>query len=271
MSRATAILGDYGWHRSDVRRDFRPVQPDALLDVAGDQRRRPLFVEYDRTRRVDKNYDKFRRYETLLVVWWSAPTSGRPLRSSSSARTPSTGSRLHRTPPTGELTGHLTARSRAEPLRSDYPARDRILFVLESDIRNGDDRRRSALPALPPRHETATTRVRRVTCACRASRTEINTVPLRPVPSEVFRPGGPLRAEHAPRPADARNPRSRLCCTRKGGPPLRAGPPFLDMPDKSGQGRTGGMRSGRRRVGAEAGRRERGTMQRVGRRRGSVK
>ena len=79
----------------------------------------------------------------------------------------------------------------------------------------------------------------------------------------MFRPGGPLRAEHAPRPADVRNRRSRLCCTTKGGPPLRAGPPFLDMPDKSGQAyRRRGERAPAGR--AEAGRRERGTMQRVG-------
>src|SRR5688572_18587343 len=48
----------------------RPVQPDALVHVAGTRDDLALFVEYDRTRRVDKNYDKFRRYEALLAGWW---------------------------------------------------------------------------------------------------------------------------------------------------------------------------------------------------------
>jgi hypothetical protein len=37
---------------------------------------------------------------------------------------------------------------------------------------------------------------------------------VRPVPSDAIRPGGPFRAEHASRPADARNPPSRVCCGR---------------------------------------------------------
>ncbi|MEJ7715071.1 MAG: hypothetical protein WKF40_04925 [Thermoleophilaceae bacterium] len=31
---------------------------------------RTIFIEYDRTRRVDKNFEKFRRYDTFLC-WWS--------------------------------------------------------------------------------------------------------------------------------------------------------------------------------------------------------
>lgn len=73
VSRATAVLGDCGWHACDVPDEyFRPVQPDALLDVAAAEGDAHVFVEYDRTRRVDKNFDKFLRYETLLVVWWRA-------------------------------------------------------------------------------------------------------------------------------------------------------------------------------------------------------
>jgi hypothetical protein len=50
----------------------RPIAPDAALEVV-----RPsgnlayVLVEYDRTRRVDKNFDKFRRYEMFLSTWWS--------------------------------------------------------------------------------------------------------------------------------------------------------------------------------------------------------
>jgi hypothetical protein len=29
-----------------------------------------ILIEYDRTRRVDKNYEKFRRYDTFLCWWW---------------------------------------------------------------------------------------------------------------------------------------------------------------------------------------------------------
>jgi hypothetical protein len=68
-----AILGDCGWHSSEVPDEhFRPVQPDAVLDIAAADRDVHILVEYDRTRRVEKNFDKFLRYETLLVVWWQA-------------------------------------------------------------------------------------------------------------------------------------------------------------------------------------------------------
>ena len=109
------------------------MQPDALLDVAaadGDVR---VFVEYDRTRRVDKNYDKFRRYEALLAVWWRATDLGCPYvvfvcqdaehRRRFMLRRRQ---RAHRPPV-------RAARRTAREER--YPARDRTLFVLESDIR----------------------------------------------------------------------------------------------------------------------------------------
>ena len=43
--------------------------PDAVLEVArtGGEVSRMIFIEYDRTRRVDKNYEKFRRYDTFLA------------------------------------------------------------------------------------------------------------------------------------------------------------------------------------------------------------
>jgi protein involved in plasmid replication-relaxation len=51
----------------------RSVCPDAVLEIAGDQpgaSSRLIFVEYDRTRRLDKNYDKFHRYDAFLTWWW---------------------------------------------------------------------------------------------------------------------------------------------------------------------------------------------------------
>jgi hypothetical protein len=153
MNRATAVLGDCGWFANDVPDEyFRPVQPDALLDVVVADRDTRVFVEYDRTRRVDKNYDKFARYETLLVVWWRATDLGCPYvifvcqdlehlrRFMLAADT--------------ELTGHLFARTERGP-EEHYSARERTLFVLDSDIRNGKTAAR-ALPALPPRHEQRT-------------------------------------------------------------------------------------------------------------------
>jgi hypothetical protein len=49
----------------------RPVAPDAGIEVMTTKGRWiQLLVEYDRTRRVDKNYDKFRRYDSYLSTWW---------------------------------------------------------------------------------------------------------------------------------------------------------------------------------------------------------
>lgn len=53
---------------------WRPIAPDAALDVLHDPgdglRWTQLLVEYDRTRRVDKNFDKFRRYDSYVSTWW---------------------------------------------------------------------------------------------------------------------------------------------------------------------------------------------------------
>jgi hypothetical protein len=51
----------------------RPVWPDAVLDISGDSGQagtRLLLIEYDRTRPVDKNYEKFRRYDAFFTWWW---------------------------------------------------------------------------------------------------------------------------------------------------------------------------------------------------------
>src|SRR5829696_8744776 len=48
----------------------RPVFPDAALEIKRPDSRPPwtLLLEHDRTRRVDKNFDKFRRYDTYLTA-----------------------------------------------------------------------------------------------------------------------------------------------------------------------------------------------------------
>lgn len=50
----------------------RPLRPDAVLEVAARDGDVPhtFLVEYDRTRRIDKNFDKFRRYDTFATTWW---------------------------------------------------------------------------------------------------------------------------------------------------------------------------------------------------------
>jgi hypothetical protein len=50
----------------------RPVVPDATLEIADQEREetRLFLLEFDRTSRTDKNYDKFRRYDAFLAWWW---------------------------------------------------------------------------------------------------------------------------------------------------------------------------------------------------------
>ena len=120
-------------------RDARPrqVRPDAIVEV---ERRAAdgshmFLIEYDRTRRVDKNFAKFRRYDNLLCWWWPEPVA------------------LHGFEPPfvlfvcqdddqretfldvadRELTGHLW-HPNDEVREHDYVGRDRILFASEVDM-----------------------------------------------------------------------------------------------------------------------------------------
>jgi hypothetical protein len=47
----------------------RQIVPDGALELVGQGGAVYLLLEYDRTRRVDKNYDKFRRYDHFLTAW----------------------------------------------------------------------------------------------------------------------------------------------------------------------------------------------------------
>jgi hypothetical protein len=51
------------------------LRPDAVLEVTRNsgEGTRTILVEYDRTPRVDKNYEKFRRYEAFLC--WCGGTA----------------------------------------------------------------------------------------------------------------------------------------------------------------------------------------------------
>jgi hypothetical protein len=150
MSRATAVLGDCGWHADDVPDEyFRAVQPDAVLDVAAADGDVHVLVEYDRTRRVDKNFTKFQRYDTLLTVWWRATDLEWPLVvfvcQDEEHRRRFLEAADH------ELAGHLSAFTE-DGHQERYYGRDRTLFVLEDEIRKGDAMA-LRLPALPPGHE----------------------------------------------------------------------------------------------------------------------
>jgi hypothetical protein len=50
----------------------RLVRPDAIVEIDRESAAgtRAFLIEYDRTRRVDKNFEKFVRYDALLCSWW---------------------------------------------------------------------------------------------------------------------------------------------------------------------------------------------------------
>ena len=156
-ARHTQLRVHDDWSAEDLRDPrVRAVRPDAMLEVEGDgnDARRRFLVEYDRTRRVDKNYDKFRRYDTFLCSWWcNAPfvDFDRPpfvvfICQDESQRA------QFLTAADRELTGHRWHPS-APPEQYDYVGRRRILFALERDAHDGcaGGLETPRLPAWPPR------------------------------------------------------------------------------------------------------------------------
>jgi hypothetical protein len=142
----------------------RLLRPDAILEIAvGPQRAlRALLVEYDRTRRIDKNYDKLRRYDAFLC-WWVryapyADLSSLPYvlfvcqdesqreQFLAAADRELTGHRWH---PTVPVDHH------------EYVGRRRILFAVEPDAHAGA-LEAWRLPAFPPDHPARDNNVRRV-------------------------------------------------------------------------------------------------------------
>jgi Replication-relaxation len=147
-------LGNY-WSAERLRDPrARPLRPDAVLELARHDRdgSRLFFIEYDRTRRADKNYEKFRRYDTFVCWWWHhtgfADRGGPPYvifvcqDDDQRARFLDAADR--------ELTGHRW-HSSLPSAHHDYVGRQRILFAVEPDAHRGvlEGRR---LPAFPPEH-----------------------------------------------------------------------------------------------------------------------
>ena len=141
----------------------RLVRPDAVIEAAdADDVVRSFLIEYDRTRRVDKNFTKFRRYDAFLTWWWHDSPYGdgdqppyvvfvcqdehqRQQFMAAADR---------------ELTGHRWHPS-ADPDDYQYVGRKHCLFAIEQDAHRGScDAWR--LPAYPRDHPTRTANVRRV-------------------------------------------------------------------------------------------------------------
>jgi hypothetical protein len=146
----------------------RPIWPDAVLEVSGDadtNSSRLLLIEYDRTRRVDKNYQKFRRYDAFLTWWWrhsdfagrDAPPFVLFVCQDEQQRAQFV------TAADRELTGHRWHPS-VDPTRYQYVGREHILFCAEPDAHAGV-LEAWRLPAFPPGHQGRTAGLRRVRIA----------------------------------------------------------------------------------------------------------
>jgi protein involved in plasmid replication-relaxation len=153
------------WSAEDLRDPrARLLRPDAALEVVCTDAEgvRTNLVEYDRTRRLDKNYDKFRRYDAFLCWWWRysayADQPAPPLVifvcQTQEQRQQFLAAADY------ELTGHHWHPS-AAPERHDYVGRTRLLFALEHDAHAGI-LEAWQLPRFPPRHPARDPAVRRV-------------------------------------------------------------------------------------------------------------
>jgi len=164
---------DNDWSAEDLRDPrARPIAPDAVLEVAGDpgsSGTRLLLLEYDRTRRIDKNYEKFRRYDTFLTRWWrhtDLADRGMPpfvlfICQDEQHRA------MFLDAADRELTGHRWHPS-VDPEQYEYVGRRQILFAVEADAHAG---RLEAwrLPTFPPGHRARRPGLRRVRIAPAAS------------------------------------------------------------------------------------------------------
>ena len=156
------VHGD--WSAEGMRDEReRPVCPDAVIELArsDDERYRTFLIEFDRTHRVDKNFDKFRRYDSFLCWWWQRlpqaldqePPFVVFVCQDESQRQLFMGAADH------ELTGHHWHPG-AGAERNDYVGRRRILFALERDAHAGNAEV-WRLPEFPSDHPCRDRRIRR--------------------------------------------------------------------------------------------------------------
>lgn len=133
-----------------------PVRPDAVLAVelpAGG--RGHLLVEFDRTERPDKNFEKFRRYDSFLT-WWGAESDwGQEAFVVFVCATEAVRDAFVRAADE-HLRGYLTYPGAAEA-EAAFIGRQRVLFVLEDDVYSGrlDGVRVSSVPGRENRRAVA--------------------------------------------------------------------------------------------------------------------
>lgn len=167
-------VGDY-WSAERLRDPrARLVRPDAVLEVArqDSDASRVFLVEYDRTRRVDKNYEKFRRYDTFLCWWWQHTdfAAGDPPFVVFICQDEEHRDRFLAAADV-ELTGQLWHPS-AAPDQRVYAGRQRVLFACELDMHSGRPEA-TRVPSLPPddaRRDGDDAHVRRVRLPGRCDR-----------------------------------------------------------------------------------------------------
>lgn len=156
---SSPLLVDGDWSAEGLRdARARLLRPDALIEVEHGSRDRiwTFLIEFDRTRRVDKNYEKFRRYDAFLNWWW---------RHSDFADADELPYVVFVCQDRDHCEQFLTAADRSS-VASEREARgpcisrrQRVLFAVESDVHRGQV---SAwrVPSLPPGHQTRDSQVR---------------------------------------------------------------------------------------------------------------
>lgn len=126
---------------SDLRRKtFAKVVPDATVSMEMPSGRRfDLLFELDRTRRANKNADKFLRYDALITAWWRNAARYQALGEPPAA--------VFICPTEAGVFGFMEEADRQlmgsvlrpgdAPARWSYPGRERTLFVSERDVHEG--------------------------------------------------------------------------------------------------------------------------------------
>jgi hypothetical protein len=147
----------------------RPVYPDAVIEIAGDEaaaESRLVLVEYDRTRRLDKNFEKFSRYDAFLTWWWA--------RSHLAGRAAAPPFVLFVCQDREQRDLFLDAADRqlvgyrwhpdVSPEQHEYLGRQRILFAVEVDA-HGDILEVRGVPRFPSGHPARSGGARRIRIA----------------------------------------------------------------------------------------------------------
>ena len=132
----------------------RLVRPDAVVRAArrSDGGTRAFLIEYDRTRRVDKNFEKFLRYDSLLCSWWRytelADHGIEPFVVFVCQDKDQQDTFLRAGD--HQLTGHVGHASDGAS-GHEYPGREHMLFAVEVDVHRGDPGARR-VPSFPSGH-----------------------------------------------------------------------------------------------------------------------